>query len=80
MTTHKQLADNLGVSIQAVAIIREVLRGSSAHSRRALAETEEEHQVEAARWLARYRGCHGAAGEITKDILKEVKGRDGEGD
>ena len=72
MTTHKQLAERLGVSINAVAVTREVLGGTSDQSQRALAETEVEHIVAAAKWLALYRKCYAVAGEITKEVVKEV--------
>lgn len=70
--THKQLADRLEVSVMAVAVIREILRGASAQSQRALAETEDDHLVAAAIWLAKFRGCHTVAEGITKELVKEV--------
>jgi len=74
--THKQVADRLGVSTVAVACIREVMEGASDISQKVLEETEEADRIDqlvaAAQRLARYKGCHRAAEEITRDLVRRV--------
>ena len=69
--THKSLADELGVSISAVAIIREVARNSSDISARVLAESGGD-VVAAARRLAALRRCYSVADSITSEIADAV--------
>ena len=68
--THREIARRLGVSVTAVAFVREVREGISAHSRRALRETEIDHQVAASVWLAEFRGCYAVSEEITRELVK----------
>lgn len=68
--SHKELADRLGISITAVAYVREVLCGDSVHSRRALSETGS--VLGAAQWLARFRGCYQVAEMITPAVVDDI--------
>ena len=68
--SHKEMADRLGVPITAVAYVREALAGDSEHSQRALSETRS--ILDAARWLARFRGCHRVAEVITSAVVDDI--------
>ena len=74
--THKALAERLGVAISAVAIVREVLAGSSADSRMAVRSTAS--TPEAARWLAERRRWGGVVKVITSELVGEIRKADAE--
>jgi len=75
--THKQLADELGVSISTVAIVREVLAATSADSQQARANGS--NATEAARWLADHRHRSNVRDEITPEIVAAMSNEGGKG-
>jgi len=74
--THRQVADKLGVPMAAVAIVREMLRGSSMSGDRALRGACGD-VAKAARVLALERRCVRVAEAITADLVAGVCELDG---
>jgi hypothetical protein len=74
--THNEIARQLGLPLTLVAIVREVLRGTSAQSGRALEECDGD-SVRAAVWLAEHRQCYRIAGQITPDVVAQIARIDG---
>jgi len=74
---HKTIAIMLNVPISTVAIIREVIAGSSAAATRALQQAGNE--VDAARLLAKQRNCPAAARAIHDYVIKAIREVDCDG-
>jgi len=72
--THKAVADELNVPISSVAIVREVLAGTSADAVRA---RRDRGISDAARWLAERRRCADAAAAICNSVIAAIREIDG---
>ncbi len=74
--THLEIANQLGLSLSAVAIIREVLAGTSPQALRALKKHNNDH-TKAAIWLAEYRRRYQVAKSITVEAVEQIAEIDG---